>query len=168
MRLRRCFVRTPALLERTVQIGQGLATIALRAAAFIAKHAEVLAAARQQVGRMLQPILLRAEHLQSFPNFPPRLSLVAPLGQISARSFSLEPISAGNEGNRPSTQAEEPDLGARIAETLRSRREKGYETRMQLRFEIRQTFPKARDLDFGLAYSEVYQHKRRGRPRKNI
>lgn len=44
----------PALLECTVQIGQGLAAIALRAAAFLAKHAEALAAARQQVGRMLK------------------------------------------------------------------------------------------------------------------
>jgi hypothetical protein len=94
--------------------------------------------------------------------------LVAPLGQISAPSLALEPISAGNEGNRANTRAQEPDLRAKIVETLRSRREKGYETRMQLRFEIRQTFPKARDLDFEVAYSEVYQHQRRGRPRKNI
>jgi hypothetical protein len=118
--------------------------------------------------RMVQPILLRAEHLQSFPNFPPRLSLVAPLGQISAASFAIEPISAGNEGKRASTRAQEPDLRAKVVKTLRSRREKGYETRRQLRLEIRQTFPKARDLDFEFAYSEVYQHKPRGRPKKNI
>ena len=116
--LRAMIRNDPALLERSVQIGRYLLSMALRGTAVIAKHADALAASRQMDGF----VQLLAE-LQSLPNFPPRLSLAAPLGQISASSFVYQPTSSGKRGKWKAA-ARDPIQHANIVAALCSRRAK--------------------------------------------
>ena len=160
--LRAMILNDPALLERSVQIGRYLKYGSSRDRCYC-KACRAMAASRQMDGF----VQLLAE-LQSLPNFPPRLSLAAPLGQISASSFVYQPTSSGKRGKWKAGAARDPIQHANIVAALCSRREERRREQEDAVISISKEFPGARDVDFQAAYREVYQRKGRGRPRKNI